>query len=384
MTCPVFDLHCDTAYRIAWQTLPEDLRRACGGGLLRPRRRGRPRRLPRARPEPLPRLARGRRQDTLGAVLRLLHPRRALPRTGGALLSARLDVPRGPGEEVRRRRDGRAGGRGNPPPPRGRAHGRHPNNRERAPSLPRTSASCHASPSRASSWPPSAGTPRARSQAAATPTPGSPRSARRRSRRWSAPVWCSTSPPPQRRGPRGRARPHGVPRRGQPLELPAPSARTRETSPTGSSWRFATEGASWASTSAAASCARAPAAGDVTFDDVAAHVEHWLDLGGEGVIALGAGLRRRHRPPPSSTGRRRSPELQALLTARFGGGRLRAALLRQRARVLRARKRLGGAAAPRKTPRPTPGWRAGRGTGKEARRGGAWRDPAPRWNSEMG
>lgn len=30
MTLPVFDLHCDTADRLAWQSLPQDLRAACG------------------------------------------------------------------------------------------------------------------------------------------------------------------------------------------------------------------------------------------------------------------------------------------------------------------------------------------------------------------
>ena len=32
----------------------------------------------------------------------------------------------------------------------------------------------------------------------------------------------------------------------------------------------------------------APADGEVTFDELAAHVEHFLDLGGEGTIALGS------------------------------------------------------------------------------------------------
>ncbi len=32
----------------------------------------------------------------------------------------------------------------------------------------------------------------------------------------------------------------------------------------------------------------APADGEVTFDELAAHVEHWLDLGGEDVVALGS------------------------------------------------------------------------------------------------
>ena len=40
---------------------------------------------------------------------------------------------------------------------------------------------------------------------------------------------------------------------------------------------------------AAVVCERLPeqTAADVTFDQLAAHIEHWLDLGGEDVIALG-------------------------------------------------------------------------------------------------
>ena len=58
-------------------------------------------------------------------------------------------------------------------------------------------------------------------------------------------------------------------------------------------------------------------AGDVTFDDVAAHVEHWLDLGGEGVIALGADFDGA-TVPAFVDGAQALPELQALLAARFG------------------------------------------------------------------
>ena len=36
MRHPVFDLHCDTADRLAWQTLPDDLRRACGADFYGP------------------------------------------------------------------------------------------------------------------------------------------------------------------------------------------------------------------------------------------------------------------------------------------------------------------------------------------------------------
>lgn len=36
MSHPVFDLHCDTADRLAWQTLPEDLRLACGADFYGP------------------------------------------------------------------------------------------------------------------------------------------------------------------------------------------------------------------------------------------------------------------------------------------------------------------------------------------------------------
>ena len=58
-------------------------------------------------------------------------------------------------------------------------------------------------------------------------------------------------------------------------------------------------------------------AGDVTFDDVAAHVEHWLDLGGEGVIALGADFDGA-TVPAFLDGARTLPSLQALLARRFG------------------------------------------------------------------
>lgn len=36
MSHPVFDLHCDTADRLAWQTLPKDLRLACGADFYGP------------------------------------------------------------------------------------------------------------------------------------------------------------------------------------------------------------------------------------------------------------------------------------------------------------------------------------------------------------
>lgn len=58
-------------------------------------------------------------------------------------------------------------------------------------------------------------------------------------------------------------------------------------------------------------------ADDATFDDVAAHVEHWLDLGGEGVIALGADFDGA-TVPAFLDGARTLPSLQALLARRFG------------------------------------------------------------------
>ena len=56
---------------------------------------------------------------------------------------------------------------------------------------------------------------------------------------------------------------------------------------------------------------------DVTFDEVAAHIEHWLDLGGEDVVALGGDLD--GAPVPSLLdGADKMPAFQQLLEQRFG------------------------------------------------------------------
>lgn len=59
--------------------------------------------------------------------------------------------------------------------------------------------------------------------------------------------------------------------------------------------------------------------GDVTFDDVVAHIEHWLDLGGEGVVALGADFDGA-TVPAFLDGAQTLPSLQALLARRLGEG----------------------------------------------------------------
>lgn len=56
---------------------------------------------------------------------------------------------------------------------------------------------------------------------------------------------------------------------------------------------------------------------DVTFDEVAAHIEHWLSLGGEDVVALGGDLD--GAPVPSLLdGADHLPAFQQLLEQRFG------------------------------------------------------------------
>ncbi|MCR8907373.1 membrane dipeptidase [Thermophilibacter sp. ET337] len=55
----------------------------------------------------------------------------------------------------------------------------------------------------------------------------------------------------------------------------------------------------------------------VTFDDVAAHVEHWLDLGGEDVVALGSDFDGCD-VPAFLNGAQTMPSFQALLDFRFG------------------------------------------------------------------
>lgn len=58
-------------------------------------------------------------------------------------------------------------------------------------------------------------------------------------------------------------------------------------------------------------------ASDVTFDQVAAHIEHWLDLGGEDAVALGSDFDGGDMPPLLS-GADKVPALQGLLLERFG------------------------------------------------------------------
>lgn len=58
-------------------------------------------------------------------------------------------------------------------------------------------------------------------------------------------------------------------------------------------------------------------AADVGFDEVAAHIEHWLELGGEGAIALGGDLDGAS-VPALLDGADRLPAFQALLLERFG------------------------------------------------------------------
>lgn len=55
----------------------------------------------------------------------------------------------------------------------------------------------------------------------------------------------------------------------------------------------------------------------VTFDDVAAHVEHWLDLGGEDAVALGSDFDGCD-VPAFLNGAQTMPDFQALLASRFG------------------------------------------------------------------
>ena len=58
-------------------------------------------------------------------------------------------------------------------------------------------------------------------------------------------------------------------------------------------------------------------AATVTFDQVAAHIEHWLDLGGEDAIALGGDFDGT-TTPDFLDGADKLPAFQDLLTARFG------------------------------------------------------------------
>ena len=55
----------------------------------------------------------------------------------------------------------------------------------------------------------------------------------------------------------------------------------------------------------------------VTFDQVAAHIEHWLDLGGEDAVALGGDLDGAN-VPDLLDGADKLPAFQALLVGRFG------------------------------------------------------------------
>lgn len=56
---------------------------------------------------------------------------------------------------------------------------------------------------------------------------------------------------------------------------------------------------------------------DVSFDEVAAHIEHWLDLGGEDVVALGGDLDGA-TVPSLLDGADKMPAFQGLLEHRFG------------------------------------------------------------------
>ena len=58
-------------------------------------------------------------------------------------------------------------------------------------------------------------------------------------------------------------------------------------------------------------------AADVSFDEVAAHIEHWLDLGGEDVVALGGDLDGA-TVPSLLDGADKMPAFQGLLEHRFG------------------------------------------------------------------
>ncbi|WP_417573862.1 dipeptidase [Parolsenella catena] len=58
-------------------------------------------------------------------------------------------------------------------------------------------------------------------------------------------------------------------------------------------------------------------AADVSFDEVAAHIEHWLDLGGEDVVALGGDLDGA-TVPSLLDGADKMPAFQGLLERRFG------------------------------------------------------------------
>ena len=74
-----------------------------------------------------------------------------------------------------------------------------------------------------------------------------------------------------------------------PTPTRAPSAITRATSATTSSAPSATWAAWWASTSTRPlSPSDTKATGEPTFDELATHVEHFLDLGGEDTLALGS------------------------------------------------------------------------------------------------
>lgn len=58
-------------------------------------------------------------------------------------------------------------------------------------------------------------------------------------------------------------------------------------------------------------------AADASFDEVAAHIEHWLDLGGENVVALGGDLDGA-TVPSLLDGADKMPAFQGLLEHRFG------------------------------------------------------------------
>lgn len=58
-------------------------------------------------------------------------------------------------------------------------------------------------------------------------------------------------------------------------------------------------------------------AADVSFDEVASHIEHWLDLGGEDVVALGGDLDGA-TVPSLLDGADKMPAFQGLLEHRFG------------------------------------------------------------------
>ena len=70
---------------------------------------------------------------------------------------------------------------------------------------------------------------------------------------------------------------------------------------------------------AAVVCERLPeqTAADVTFDQLAAHIEHWLDLGGEDVIALGGDWDGATVPAFLSDASK-MPEFQNMLSKHFG------------------------------------------------------------------